>query len=298
MLWRGMKYIALDTDDNIVVQYKYDAWGNHLVLDANGNPLDTLPDMYGNLPLGYRNPFRYRGYIYDTQTGLYYLQSRYYDPVTGRFLNADAVEYLDPESIGGLNLYAYCLNNPVMYADPNGHSVIALTLLAGALIGAVLGAVVDVGKQLITSSEGTSINVGSVVNSAIVGAALGFATTAGVVFLGPIFAGTAATGAIANAGIAFGATLGISFSAGAIGYVAEKKINGENVDVPMAIAQGAFVMAEGAVNFVIGGIVGSFGTIGTKGKPFISAEWWGKLVLAQEFTLPFKTLVDFVRKNI
>ena len=66
------------------------------------------------------NPFRYRGYYYDTSIGLYYLNSRYYDPETGRFLNEDLVSCLDPETIGGINLYAYCLNDPVNNIDPGG----------------------------------------------------------------------------------------------------------------------------------------------------------------------------------
>ena len=69
------------------------------------------------------NPFRYRGYYYDTSIGLYYLNSRYYDPETGRFLNEDLVGYLEPETIGGINLYAYCLNDPVNDIDPSGHFV-------------------------------------------------------------------------------------------------------------------------------------------------------------------------------
>ena len=66
------------------------------------------------------NPFRYRGYYYDTETGLYFLQTRYYDPEIGRFLTIDDTEYLAPETINGLNLYAYCLNNPVMRTDSQG----------------------------------------------------------------------------------------------------------------------------------------------------------------------------------
>ena len=110
-----------------MVQYYYDAWGNHTVSGSN----TTL----GNL-----NPFRYRGYYYDTETGLYFLQTRYYDPETGRFLNRDAVTYADPETIGGLNLYAYCLNNPVMYVDPSGHLVISalIGIIAGVLTGATI----------------------------------------------------------------------------------------------------------------------------------------------------------------
>ena len=68
------------------------------------------------------NPFRYRSYYFDEETGLYYLQSRYYDPELGRFISADSIEYLDPETLGGLNLYAYCGNNPVMGIDPNGNA--------------------------------------------------------------------------------------------------------------------------------------------------------------------------------
>ncbi len=66
------------------------------------------------------NPFRYRGYYYDIETGLYYLNSRYYDPEIGRFINADDISYLDPESINGLNLYAYCVNNPTNLSDETG----------------------------------------------------------------------------------------------------------------------------------------------------------------------------------
>ena len=66
------------------------------------------------------NPYRYRGYYYDTETGLYFLKTRYYDPEIGRFITIDDLSYIDPEIINGLNLYAYCTNNPVMNIDPNG----------------------------------------------------------------------------------------------------------------------------------------------------------------------------------
>ena len=67
------------------------------------------------------NPFRYRGYYYDTESGLYYLQSRYYDPTTGRFVNADSFEYLGASGdIIGYNLFAYCENNPVKMFDSKG----------------------------------------------------------------------------------------------------------------------------------------------------------------------------------
>ncbi len=103
-----------------MVKYKYDAWGNHKVLDAAG------AEITSSSHIGNKNPFRYRGYFYDTETGLYYLQTRYYDPEIGRFLNMDSIKYADPETINGLNLYAYCGNNPVMNVDPNGCFFLAL----------------------------------------------------------------------------------------------------------------------------------------------------------------------------
>ena len=102
--------IAIYQGNTKVAEYAYDAYGNCTIVFATGNA-------------GILNPFRYRGYYYDSDIELYYLQSRYYDPETGRFINADDVSYLDPETIHGLNLYAYCLNNPVMYIDETGHFV-------------------------------------------------------------------------------------------------------------------------------------------------------------------------------
>ena len=72
--------VLIDRNENIVVEYKYDSWGNHAVLDANGSDIASATHI-GNL-----NPFRYRGYYYDTETGLYFLKTRYYDPEVGRFI--------------------------------------------------------------------------------------------------------------------------------------------------------------------------------------------------------------------
>ena len=109
---QGDVVAMLDTTGKIVVKYTYDAWGNHAVevLDSARATLATL------------NPFRYRSYYYDTDTELYYLNTRYYDPELGRFMTIDGIEYLNPETINGLNLYAYCGNNPMMNIDPTGTS--------------------------------------------------------------------------------------------------------------------------------------------------------------------------------
>ncbi len=93
----------------LVVTYEYDAWGN----------LTNMEDSSGN-GLGEINPFRYRSYYYDEDTGWYYLQSRYYDAEVGRFLNADDVHYLGDANIE-CNLLIYCRNNPVNFSDFNGY---------------------------------------------------------------------------------------------------------------------------------------------------------------------------------
>ena len=72
--------------------------------------------------LGVYNPLRYRGYVYDQETSLYYLQSRYYDSNMGRFLNADAFASTG-QGFGGNNMFAYCCNNPVAFLDDCGHSI-------------------------------------------------------------------------------------------------------------------------------------------------------------------------------
>ena len=76
------------------------------------------------------NPYRYRGYYYDKESGLYYCSSRYYSPELCIFTSIDSIEYLDCESINGLDLYCYCLNNPIMYVDPSGHFILSSVLIS------------------------------------------------------------------------------------------------------------------------------------------------------------------------
>ena len=105
----------LDKEGTVVARYQYDAWGKHIVIDQT-NKENTNKTFIGNI-----NPFRYKGYYYDVETGLFYCNSRYYSPELCRWISPDSIEYLDPSSINGLNLYCYCMNNPIMYVDPSGH---------------------------------------------------------------------------------------------------------------------------------------------------------------------------------
>ncbi|KOA20843.1 tRNA nuclease WapA precursor [Clostridium homopropionicum DSM 5847] len=97
-----------DKDGVQVVSYFYDSWGKLISIDG------TMKDS-----VGIKNPYRYRGYRYDTETGLYYLQSRYYNPEWGRFINADGIIGETGELLGH-NLFVYCKNNPINGRDTFG----------------------------------------------------------------------------------------------------------------------------------------------------------------------------------
>ncbi len=195
-----------------MVQYWYDAWGNHKVVDSNGNEI-TNANHIGNL-----NPFRYRGYYYDRETGLYFLQTRYYDPEIGRFLNRDSVAYADPQTINGLNLYAYCLNNPIAYTDNYGCSSWmdswwgkALGWLTTAVL--VVGAVVAIG----------AVAIGTVASGGLLGAVL---VGGGVGVLAGVTGNIVSQGGLANLGninpwaVALSGTIGgvVGVASGALSF--------------------------------------------------------------------------------
>ena len=141
----------LDNELNQVVKYDYDSWGKVIAItDATGTEI-TDQSHIGNI-----NPYRYRSYRYDRETGLYYLQSRYYNPEWGRFLNADG--YITGIAIGN-NLYAYCCNNPINYYDPYGEIAVTssmLLLLLGIAMGAYMLSQVDVDLSWIDFSTPSS----------------------------------------------------------------------------------------------------------------------------------------------
>lgn len=104
----------MDNNYNQIVKYEYDSWGNIIsIKDSIGN------EITDNNHIAYINPYRYRSYYYDNETGLYYLNSRYYNPVWGRFINADG--YISTgQGIMGYNMYIYCGNNPINNSDGSG----------------------------------------------------------------------------------------------------------------------------------------------------------------------------------
>ena len=98
----------IDSSGNTVVEYTYDSWGK--IIATTGSLANTV---------GANQPFRYRGYVYDEETGWYYLQSRYYDPTTCRFISADVL-LSTGQGLIGHNSFAYCLNDPTNMFDDGG----------------------------------------------------------------------------------------------------------------------------------------------------------------------------------
>jgi RHS repeat-associated protein len=166
--------------------------------------------------IGTLNPIRYRGYYYDQETGLFYLKSRYYDPDTGRFINADDPSVLDltKGDINGFNLYAYCRNMPIMMVDSTGCLAI-LTVIAGILVTALISGLIGGASSAATATsigqDAFAAFVGGFVTGAICGVGLGIAMAVGGIW-GLVIA------------------TGIGFAGGFLGSITEQSIAGHNVD--------------------------------------------------------------------
>lgn len=199
-----------------VVEYRYDVWGN--IQSISGSLAGTL---------GADNPLRYRGYYYDTETGLYYISCRYYNPEIGRFISPDTIDVLDVQSdLYDKNLYSYCDNNPVMRADYSGKGWITVGIMAvGGVIGGVIGAV---GSAVTQNTLTGTVNWKSV---AVAGVA-GFVS-----------------GAVAASPLGIGWQEGIGAGIGAASYVADCRVNKKSVAVDELIV----ATAGGFVSGVIGG---------------------------------------------
>ena len=226
-----------DTNGNLQARYVYDAWGNHKIFNAQG--IDISTNSSYNDHVGRINPFRYKGYFYDQYTGLYYLESRYYDPTVRRFINADSVAYIDPETFGGLNLYTYCGNNPIMYVDPTGHDWLHWAIAIGAV--AVL--------TIATCGFAGGLGAGLM---ALTMAANGVAAT------------SVATTVLAYATIGAATTLAASAAVAGIGAIEEWATGGSFTDGLMSISDyGETALHMTASAGVLNGVIGAM-SVGRK----------------------------------
>ena len=256
--------IAIYNESGIkVAAYEYDAWGNHTItLDTNS--------------IGSLNPFRYRGYYYDNETQLYWVSSRYYSPELCRWISPDSIEYLDPESINGLNLYAYCGNDPVNKYDPTGHFGIGLTLLIATGVGLAFGFGIEVVKQ---ASDGgkfwdlstwnwnlSTWNWWEIGKASLIGAATGFAYglggVAGGIVKGSFKALTIAGKALTvsqSVGLLLGTAAATNFVAGVAGYAMHTAgSETESFNILKGISEGIGQTGKGVLSFFTAGMyVGS-----------------------------------------
>ena len=204
-----------------VVEYRYDVWGN--IQSISGSLAGTL---------GADNPLRYRGYYYDTETGLYYISCRYYNPEIGRFISPDTTNVLEvQDDLYDKNLYAYCDNNPVMRVDSSGA---VWHLAVGAAVGVATQFVADVGIGLATGNS-----FGEVIAS-----------------LSPVdYVSAAIGGSIAASGIGFAGAVVANAALGGTTYLANCSYKGVEANTNDFIASTA-----------IGGVAGLIGGSGANGK--------------------------------
>ena len=150
-----------DCEDTKLVSYTYDAWGNVSTTYLNG----------GDLTGAQYNPFTYRGYYRDSETGFYYLNTRYYDAVIGRFINADGIVAGNAGALQGYNLYAYCFNNPVNLTDSEGNwpkwmkKAVAVVAVALVVTVAVVAA-----TTIVSTGAVTALTSGAITGAFIVAA--------------------------------------------------------------------------------------------------------------------------------
>ena len=252
---------------DLKVAYTYDAWGN--VLSVTGPLADTL---------GYWNPCRYRGYVYDKETELYYLQSRYYNPEVGRFINADALVSTGQGLLGN-NMFAYCGNNPVIRADASGEFF--FTIL-GAAIGAISGAIdsalmggtaEDIAKGAYAGAvsgaiSGAGVDIGITVTAATGGAGVG--------------AGVAIAGAFGAAGAAVGTGISTDWEADPLDYAASALVGGMTNMISFGLAPINGEIGKGALTIMKGiaeeGIKDLAMNVATGGIIAVGATWITRII--------------------
>ena len=141
---QGDVIALLNSAGALVASYNYGAWGNYSVHGADGKK--TTDATF----IGHINPLRYRGYYYDRETRLYYLQSRYYDFANCRFINADTFATTDANGFLSANMFAYCENNPIMRTDESGE-------LFAEIVGGIIGAFVSTTSAMVAGDTGPKL---------------------------------------------------------------------------------------------------------------------------------------------
>ena len=229
--------------------YTYDAWGK--LLTSTGNLADI-------------NPLRYRGYYYDAETNLYYLQSRYYDPEVGRFISSDKIASTG-QGILGANMFAYCLNNPMMFTDINGCEpkpwqwAISGAMVVGGIVLISTGVGGFWGGTLLCAGANSIIGSYTAENSGyssdagwtgglVMGAACGFgAGYAGQAYM--MATNSVGTACLSNLSLSIAASFGSGFGGAVAGQVVSNLVDGKK---PFSNLQYTAAALTGVANTVAG----------------------------------------------
>ena len=237
----------VDQSGKLVVKYKYDAYGNNKGIE------DT-----SGCSLGSRNPFRYKGYYYDDDTEMYYCKSRFYVPKWRRWLNSDSINYLEPQNITCLNLFAYCNNNPVMYVDPTGDFAISISaLLIGAGVGALIGGAIAGVKAYVDGERGWDL-ICDIVGGIILGAASGLVTTLGGA------AGLSAVGGVISGSLSLSTATALGISIGSMSIGSMAKYSFECIASPTNSWNG--------LGFILSGVQGALQGVSSFGISYIGGK--------------------------
>ena len=225
---QGDVIALLNANGTLAASYNYGAWGNYSVHGADGKK--TTDATF----IGHINPLRYRGYYYDRETRLYYLQSRYYDFANCRFINADTFATTDANGFLSANMFAYCENNPIMRTDEDGE---VSHIVIGAVVGLVISSAIELGSQLRAGESLRTVDWKSV----------GIAAASGLI-----------GGAFAATGLGLGWQVSINAALGAASYMAN------------TLPDGKCTVMGVIENAVIGGGAGLIGGKGANGKEVVS----------------------------
>ncbi|MBO4302836.1 RHS repeat-associated core domain-containing protein, partial [Methanosarcinaceae archaeon] len=236
----------------------------NVMIDSTGTLVErSLYYPFGSYRSGVADEkYGFTGKEFDSDTGLYYYGARYYNPEIFVFTQADSVlpDVYNPQA---LNRYAYCLNNPLKYEDPDGHSPTLLTAAAGLVAGAVIAGVAEAGRQLITTGKISDRN--AVVKAAVVGGVVGGVTglTLGI---GTALVASESALVCAIVGAEFGAVGGFagSVAGGATEYVYEEMFENGSDETFLNSAFDGEAILENMTLAAAGGAVS--GAVGIKYK--------------------------------
>ncbi|MDD4688790.1 MAG: S8 family serine peptidase [Eubacteriales bacterium] len=278
----GKKLISR-TNNEITAYYMYNGHGDVTSLsDIDGINLSSYSyDSFGNITdetEGFDNPYKYSGYEYDSETGLYYCSARYYDPQIARFISQDTL-IGDPNDPLSLNRYTYCFNNPLKYYDPSGHWSLSISSLfdmaSSYVMNNVVSPIQDFAKSAYQAFNNyvisptvkfvqqyeEEIKTGAIAAGLIVGGAALTVATGGAAAPAVALAGAIAGGAMIGAGLDMSLTMVLDYKDdGAVNYPTQKYV------------------ASGLRGGIIGGLTAFGGTAGLSlGK---LSTWTGASVTA------------------